>query len=126
MVTAAHPADPSIWEVVLSYWWLLLIFGGTVFGWITEALNIGVSALRKRVQARRRHQLRLKRLELQIARTKAANVAELPAAPKPGPCVHRDVKPVVSPFPEEKVVAWLCRSCDKQLPANWAVREEDL
>jgi len=41
----------------------------------------------------------------------------------PGPCVHRHVIPVIS---DEKVVAWLCRSCDQKLPADWAVREEDL
>ncbi|HEV2450747.1 MAG TPA: hypothetical protein VGS62_02330 [Streptosporangiaceae bacterium] len=44
--------------------------------------------------------------------------------PKPGPCVHRNVTAVISGGDE--VVGWLCRSCDTQLPADWAVREEDL
>jgi hypothetical protein len=44
--------------------------------------------------------------------------------PKPGPCVHRNVTPVVSAADE--VVAWLCRTCETRLPADWAIREEDL
>jgi hypothetical protein len=46
------------------------------------------------------------------------------AVKKPGPCVHRNVVPVVAA--DESVSAWLCKSCDTQLPADWAVREEDL
>jgi len=43
----------------------------------------------------------------------------------PGRCVHRQVSAIV-PSGEEAVVGWLCRSCGTQLPADWAVREEDL
>ena len=45
------------------------------------------------------------------------------ALPKPGLCVHRNVVQVMS---GEEIVAWLCRTCDAKLPAEWAVREEDL
>jgi hypothetical protein len=48
--------------------------------------------------------------------------AELPGK-KPGPCVHRNVTPVVS---DDHVVAWLCKTCDTELAADWAVRQEDL
>lgn len=43
---------------------------------------------------------------------------------RPGPCVHRNVSPIVSVTDE--VVGWLCKTCTKRLPADWAVREEDL
>jgi hypothetical protein len=51
-----------------------------------------------------------------------AALAELPGK-KPGPCVHRNVTPVVS---DDHVVAWLCKTCDTELAADWAVRQEDL
>jgi len=65
----------------------------------------------------RRHQRRIEEIR-----------ASAPAAPsplpKPGACVHRNVVPVVAA--DETVSAWLCRTCDTQLPPDWAVREEDL
>ena len=55
---------------------------------------------------------------------RAGRQAGVAALPKPGPCVHRNVTSVVSKADE--VVAWLCKSCDAKLPADWSVREEDL
>jgi hypothetical protein len=69
----------------------------------------------------RRHRRRIEEIRA------AAPVVTVPAripGKKPGPCVHRNVVPVVAA--DEAVSAWLCRSCDAQLPADWAVREEDL
>jgi hypothetical protein len=101
-----------------NIWWVF-IFGGGIFGWIGERFD----AMRRRGQRKRRHQIALKRLDLQIAQAKAQSLP-LPAADvKPGKCVHRNVTQVMS---DDKVVAWLCKSCDAQLPADWAVRKEDL
>jgi hypothetical protein len=49
-----------------------------------------------------------------------------PSAPekKPGPCVHRRVTRIMSV--DDELVGWLCTNCDTRLPADWAVREEDL
>jgi hypothetical protein len=109
-----------------AYFWLLFIFGGAIVGWLAETLDVGVSALRRRKKAKRRHELALKRVELKIAQANAA--AALPAAdtrPKPGPCVHRDVRAVVNSV-TDSTEAWLCKTCGEQLPANWAIRSEDL
>lgn len=69
----------------------------------------------------RRHERRMDEL---AARTRLPGGAPAVAASKPGRCVHRNVAPAVAA--DETVAAWLCRSCDAQLPADWAVREEDL
>lgn len=120
-------------EILAGYWWLLLIFGGAVLDFIAETLGVGIGAARararrkrERLEAERRHQLKLRQLELEIARAQAGQAAT-PAAsqPRPGPCVHRDVKAVIGPYPEEKLLAWLC-VCGEQLPPNHAVRAEDL
>lgn len=69
----------------------------------------------------RRHQRRIEEIRA------AAPVVTAPAriaGKTPGPCVHRQVAPVVSAA--EELVGWLCKSCETQLPADWAVREEDL
>lgn len=71
-----------------------------------------------------RHKRRMKELRVQARVARAGGQAEAAALPKPGPCVHRNVVPVVSKA--EETVAWLCRTCDTKLPAEWAVREEDL
>jgi hypothetical protein len=63
-------------------------------------------------------------LKAQERIARATRQAEVAALPKPGPCVHRNVTSVVSKADE--VVAWLCKSCDAKLPADWSVREEDL
>lgn len=111
----------SVLQLLAAYWWLLLIFGGTILEFAAETFDVGLSALRKRAKARRRHQVQMKRLELQIAR---ANAPVTAGATMPGRCVHRNVRAVVGT--DDEVKAWLCRSCDTQLPADWAVREEDL
>ena len=67
----------------------------------------------------RRHERRLE----EIRAAAPAPAVSSPLA-RPGPCVHRNVIPVVAA--DESVTAWLCKSCDAQLPADWAVREEDL
>jgi hypothetical protein len=74
----------------------------------------------------RRHERRMEELRLQVPTLPPGYVlpsAALTPPKKPGPCVHRNVIPVVA---AEEVVAWLCRTCDTRLPADWAVREEDL
>lgn len=71
-----------------------------------------------------RHKRRMKELRAQERIARAGRQAGVAALPKPGPCVHRNVTSVVSKADE--VVAWLCKSCDAKLPADWSVREEDL
>lgn len=110
-----------------SYWWVIwiaIMFGGSVLAFVGEQFDVGITALRRRARRKRQHQLKLRKLELEIARAKAANPVAAIAPPKPGPCVHRQVTPVVSVTDE--VVAWLCKNCSTKLPADWAVREEDL
>ena len=71
-----------------------------------------------------RHKRRMKELRAQERIARATRQAEVAVLPVPGPCVHRDVAAVISKADE--VVAWLCKTCKTQLPADWAVREEDL
>lgn len=123
-VATAHAAAGTDWvSVLLGYWWLALIFGGAILEFIGETFDVGLSALRRRSKLRHKRHLEIKRMELQIAQAKAG-VIPFSAPKKPGPCVHRNVVPVVAA--DETVSAWLCRSCDAQLPPDWAVREEDL
>jgi hypothetical protein len=48
------------------------------------------------------------------------------AAKKPGPCVHRNVTPIITR--DDELVGWLCKKqgCEKRLPPDWAVLDEDL
>jgi hypothetical protein len=106
----------SVFNWLIEHWFLIFLLSALgVFGGIrdfaVETFN-AVTGIR--------HKRRMRELRLQ-ARIAAGQPAALP---KPGLCVHRNVVPVVSA--EEKVVAWLCRSCDTRLPEDWAVREEDL
>jgi hypothetical protein len=111
--------------LAISYWWVLLILGGGILGWIGETLDAGVSALHRRSKLKHKRRLQALKLELQIAQAKgAAPVAEVSAAPQPGPCVHRRVKQVRDR--NDELVAWLCVGCDAELPADWAVAKEDL
>lgn len=107
-----------------NYWWLLIIFGGGILEWIAETFNVGVSALQRRAKARRKHQLALRKLELEIARANAGKAAGADLAVTPGPCVHRRVKQIRDVTDE--LVGWLCIGCDTRLPADWAVAAEDL
>lgn len=99
-------------------WWVfffLAVFG--VFGGIRDFFVDIAYAL----GGGTKHKRKLKELKLkkQIAEANA-NVKTV----TPGPCVHRNVRPVIGV--DDEVKAWLCKSCDTQLPADWAVREEDL
>lgn len=119
----AHASTGTDWlGTLLSYWWLFLIFGGGILEWIGETFNVGLSAMYRRAELRHQRQMDIRRVELEITQARTGAVPS--SALKPGPCVHRNVVPVVAA--DESVTAWLCRSCDKQLPADWAVREEDL
>lgn len=124
---SAATAHPDIWADVLNWlaiwWWLALIIGGTVLEWLGETFDVGLAALHRRSKRRHKRRLQLKQMELEIARAKAGIVPSS-SLPKPGPCVHRNVTAVIGS--DDAVKAWLCRSCDTQLPPDWAVREEDL
>ena len=122
---ASAAAGSGTWvNLFESYWWLLLIFGGGILEWIAETFDVGVSALQRRAKAKRKHQLALRKLELEIARTNAGKTAEASLAVTPGPCVHRRVKQIRDVTDE--LVGWLCVGCDTRLPADWAVAAEDL
>jgi hypothetical protein len=104
----------------LTHWWVFLwlsVLG--VFEGVRDFF-LGVFAAFASI-GERRHQRRMKELKLQ-ARIASGAVA---VAPKPGQCVHRNVTAVISTVDDE-LRGWLCKSCDERLPANWAVRAEDL
>ena len=105
---------------LVAHWYV--IFWLAVFG-VFEGVRDFFIDLAKAVASigERKHKRRMKELKLQA---QIAGGAALPVSKKPGPCVHRNVTPVIST--DEAVVAWLCKSCDEKLPADWAVREEDL
>lgn len=111
---------------LLVHWWVF--FWLSVFGVFKAVREFFVGLARALGSiGERRHQRRMRELELhaEIERHAAGGaIPESILAVKPGPCVHRKVVPVIAA--DETVAAWLCRSCDTQLPADWAVREEDL
>lgn len=137
VVAAGH--DHGIVSLILSYWWLIFFAGGAV-DWVLERFGIGILAIAAVFQTR--HERRLERLSLQLEieqrRHPAAHgdrsiavggdvsgiVSTGNGQPVPGRCVHRRVKRVRDA--EDVLVAWLCTGCDTQLPADWAVRAEDL
>lgn len=102
------------------YWWLLFIFGG-VIGSLLEGVRDFVLAALETIFGNRHAQV-----------TPPATHAPIQTAPgtapvagkKPGPCVHRRVTRIMSV--DDELVGWLCTNCDTRLPADWAVREEDL
>lgn len=122
MSAATAHAGTDWGSIIAAWWWVALIAGGAALEWIGEVFDVGLGALRRRSKLKHKRQMDLKRMELQIAQAKTGAVSS--PLPTPGPCVHRNVIPVVAA--DETVSAWLCRSCDAQLPADWAVREEDL
>jgi hypothetical protein len=122
---ASGTGGGDTWVTLFAdYWWLLLIFGGGMLEWIAETFNVGVSALQRRAKAKRKHQIALRKLELEIAQASAGKIIDAGPAAIPGPCVHRRVKQVRDVTDE--LVGWLCVGCDTRLPADWAVAAEDL
>ena len=121
IAATAHTATTGTdwFSTLIGYWWLFLLFGGAALEWLGETFDVGLSALYRKAELRHERQMDLKRVELEILQAKTGTAA----MPAPGPCVHRNVIPVVA---DETVAAWLCKSCDAQLPADWAVRREDL
>lgn len=112
-MTAASPASATLVGILLSHWLLVLIIGNAIIGSCAEALRRG-----------RKQRLKLRKLDLRIAQANAARLPQPTDYKQPGRCVHRNVVQVMSP--DDQLVAWLCRTCTTQLPADWAVRAEDL
>jgi hypothetical protein len=114
----------AVFNWLLAHWFLLFLL--SAFG-VFEGVRDFFTGIAQAVSlaGERRHKRRMKELRLR-ARIAEGAVLPRPAGQgsAPGPCVHRNVVPVVSAA--EEVVAWLCRSCETRLPADWAVREEDL
>jgi hypothetical protein len=110
----------AVADWLLAHWFLIFLF--SVLGVFEGIRDFFVSAWKEITGTR--HKRRMKELRAQERIARAGRQAEAAALPKPGPCVHRNVVPVVSKA--EETVAWLCRSCDAKLPADWAVREGDL
>ena len=104
----------------LNHWyvlWFLVVFG--FFEGVRDFF-VGIAAAFMAL-GDRRHERRV-----ELTRAQSAKPAELDRRPKPGPCVHRDVKQVRDR--DGHLVAWLCvkQGCEKQLPPDWAVAAEDL
>jgi hypothetical protein len=110
----------AVFDWLLSHWFLIFIFG--VLGVFDDVRDFFVGIWNDVTGVR--HKRRMKELRARERIARAAARTEAAALPKPGPCVHRDVAAVVSKGDE--VVAWPCKTCKDQLPADWAVREEDL
>jgi hypothetical protein len=109
----------TVLQWALAHWFLIFVWGlASFFEEVRDFLADGWNAV-----AGARHQRRVEELAAQAELERARAGTGRPA-PEPGPCVHRNVVPVISRADE--VVAWLCRSCDTQLAVGWAVREEDL
>ncbi len=103
---------------LLNHWYVffwLAFFG--VFKGIRDSF-VGMFAAVGSL-AENRHQRRLELAQARQVPTPAAG-----KAPLPGPCAHRRVKQVRNV--RDELVGWLCAGCDTQLPADWAVAEEDL
>lgn len=112
----------ALFDWLLAHWFLIFLLSALgVFEGVRDFFVGTWNAIAGAGHKRRMKELRA---QAELERVRAGAVRDLPATPKPGPCVHRNVVPVVSKA--EEVVAWLCRSCDTRLPADWAVREEDL
>ena len=125
-MTSAHTATSdggTDWvALAISYWWVILIFGGAILEFLGETFDVGLSALHRRSKMKHKRKLQALRLELEIAQARSG--ASGAALVKPGPCVHRRVRQVRDRGDE--LVGWLCTGCDAQLPADWAVAQEDL
>lgn len=116
-MTTARPDDLQVLLAFIGqWWWVLLIFGGAITAFLEGVRDFVLSPFIMIGEARHQH-------KLELARARAGT--QLPSPVRPGPCVHRNVVPVIAAS-EDRVSGWLCRSCDAQLPADWAVREEDL
>jgi len=109
----------AVLDWALQHWFL--IFFLSVLGVFEDIRDFFVGAWKEVTGTR--HKRRMKELRAQERIARHTRRAEVAALPKPGLCVHRNVVQVMS---GEEIVAWLCRTCDAKLPAEWAVREEDL
>jgi hypothetical protein len=105
---------------LLAHWFLIFLL--SALG-IFESIRDFLVGAYKEITGTR-HKRRMRELKAQERIARAARQSEAAVLPAPGPCVHRNVAAVVSRADE--VVAWLCKTCDERLPANWAIREEDL
>ncbi len=109
-------------------WVWIWVFWGVIASFFEGVRDFLVDTWRLLVHGRQEREIALMKEKRKLARAEAdlAAAQGQPAAlPKPGPCVHRRVVPVIAAG-EDAPSAWLCRNCEEQLPADWAVREEDL
>ena len=97
-----------------AHWFLLILLSVLgVFQGVRDFFVSIAEALGGRSEIR--HQRKL-----ELERAKAGAAGTLPAAP----CRHRNIVGVRDTT--DHLVGWLCRGCDKQLPADFSVYEEDL
>lgn len=103
-----------------QHWFLAFIFLMVAGSLLEGVRDFFLGIVRELSGNKHKRKIKELKLRVQIAEAQAGGKP----AVKPGPCVHRNVRPVVGT--DDEVKAWLCKTCDTQLPADWAVREEDL
>lgn len=115
------------WFLHEDGWIWVMLFWGTICGVTAACRDAVAGAWHAVVHGRHDRQLALLKEQRKLEEARA-RARELPVAeddPKPGRCVHRRVVPVIAAG-DDAPCAWLCKSCDTELPADWAVRQEDL
>lgn len=121
MAAADHASTlSSIGTFIGSNWFWILIFWGVIGSLLESVRDFFLDGVTYLMKVRHRH--RMAELKARAKAAKQAAALEL----VPCPCQHKHITPVIGV--DDKVVAWLCKNeeCSEQLPASWAVRQEDL
>lgn len=128
MSQTAQNSD-DFWNVValliVAWWWLAPIALGIIAG-IYEFTHEILKTHHKRRLAIEKARARTAEAAAYQGRMKLPYVPSAAIEPGAGPCKHRSN--VVAVFDEVsgERLAWLCKTCDTQLPAGYAVGPEDL
>jgi hypothetical protein len=106
------------WMVWFEHNWGYLLLGVIFFGSSVAATCGSVfDRVSNAVRARRKHRIHMKKLELEIAQAHTDHHLYS------GRCRHRNVTQVRDR--NDELVAWPCKDCDTELPADWSVVRED-
>ena len=123
LATTTHPGTAStVADFIVGYWWLAFIIIPIIGTCLEGVRDFFLDGITDFMAIRHRHRMAEIKAQMKLLARHSA-LAEQPTVLSP--CRHHQPVAVLNEVTGKRE-AWLCRDCEAQLPADWAITKDEV